>query len=78
MANFVDPALLDLLRRMKRVDPVGWIDDVADAVRDAGGIDASDLLTMAADRAASGYDRDDVPRSPDAEGEQPGSSAPTN
>lgn len=61
MVSLADVTLVELLRRMKRHDPIGWIDDVADAVRDVAGTDACDLLAMAADRAASGYERDEDP-----------------
>ena len=38
---------------------------VADAVVEVGGTDSADLLTLAADRAASGYVRDDDPEAPE-------------
>lgn len=45
-------AAIEVLRAAK---PHGWIDAVADAVVEAGGADAGDLLGLAADRAASGH-----------------------
>ena len=50
--------LLILLRRLQAERPGSWLEDVADAVVSVGGTDSADLLGIAADRAASGIDRD--------------------
>lgn len=50
--------LLILLRRLQAERPGSWLEDIADAVVSVGGTDGADLLAMAADRAASGIDRD--------------------
>jgi hypothetical protein len=50
--------LLILLRRLQAERPGSWLEDVADAVTSVGGTDSADLLAMAAERAASGIERD--------------------
>jgi hypothetical protein len=50
--------LLILLRRLQAERPGSWLEDVADAVTSVGGTDSADMLAMAAERAASGLERD--------------------
>lgn len=57
--------LLAALRRLHAERPGTWIEIVADTVVAVGGADSADLLALSADRAASGYARDDEPGDPE-------------